>query len=267
MTSLQFPQIGLGTWRNTFPGRCEQSIANAIDMGYEHIDTAEAYGNEEYVGKGVKLSNVKREDILIATKIHPDNLAYDDVMVSVEQCLERFGFDYVDLLYIHWPAKSYDPESTFAAFNDLRNDGDIREIGVSNFTPELLKEARNVSDAPIVANQVELHPLWQQLKLREYMDKVDTTLVAYSPLARGRVFEFDTISEVAAKHDVSEAQVSLAWLHQMDNVIPIPMADIDLHQQENHDSLDLTLDQEDIEKIESLTHQQRLVDPEYAPWS
>ncbi len=267
MKPEKFPRIGLGTWRNTFPGRCERSIATAIDMGYRHLDTARAYSNEEFVGQGVRLSSVEREEIIVATKVHPDDLSYEGVSESVDKSLDALGFDYIDLLYVHWPARAYDPPATWAAFNELWKDGKVKNIGVSNFTIDLLKEAKEYSVAPIVANQIEFHPFLRQHDMVEYAQEDGHILVAYSPIGRGRVFEIPEIQEIASKHDASEAQVSLAWLMEMKNVVPIPMADIEIHQRENYRAKQLTLDQDDIEKIESISYQQRLVDPEYAPWN
>jgi len=267
MATIDESELGLGTWRTTFPSRCEQSIAMAIDMGYLHIDTARAYGNEECVQDGVERSSRSQDDLFIATKVHHDDLGYENVFESVEKSLTALGTDSIDLLYVHWPAGAYDPVETWQAFDKLWEDEVIENVGVSNFTVELLKEALDHVDAPILANQVEYHPLFQQEEILKFAQAQDIYLVAYSPLARGRVFEFSEITEVARKHDASEAQVTLAWLRQMDSVIPIPMADIEVHQRENYRSKDLELDEEDIELIESVKRERRLVDPEYAPWN
>lgn len=258
--------IGLGTWRNTYPGRCEESIATAIDMGYTHIDTARAYGNESCVGEAIRHSRIQRKDIVVATKVHPENLSYDDVYESVDRSLSELDLATIDLLYVHWPALTYDPVETWEAFDDLWKDAHIEAAGVSNFTPELVKEAMDIAEVPIIANQVEMHPLFQQHNLVKNAQELGISLVAYSPIARGRVFEFDILSAIANKHDASEAQVSLAWLLQMDNVFPIPMADIEVYQRENYESLNLDLDERDIDEIESMSLQRRIVSPEYAPW-
>jgi 2,5-diketo-D-gluconate reductase B len=260
------PKLGLGTWQNTDGDECANSVAYALDLGYEHVDTAQAYGNEEDVGEGLANSEVDREDFFLATKVWIDNLEHDDVLETTQKSLDKLGTEYVDLLYIHWPAREYDPEETLAAFDKLYDEGKIKHVGVSNFEPEHLEEAKELLDAPIYANQVEMHPLLQQDELVEYAQENDITLVAYSPLARGEVFDVPELTEIADKHDASEAQVSLAWLMQKDNVVAIPKATGEDHIEDNYGALTLELDDEDIEKIDNIGTKERQVDPDFAPW-
>ncbi|WP_227352736.1 aldo/keto reductase [Haladaptatus salinisoli] len=259
------PKLGLGTWQNTDPEECVESVRYALDLGYEHVDTAQAYGNEEHVGEGIERSSVDREDFFLATKVWIDELAYDDVLASTRESLDKLGTDYLDLLYIHWPAREYDPEETLAAFDKLYDEGTIEHVGVSNFEPEQLDVARETLDAPLFANQVEMHPLLPQDELVEYARANDVKLVAYSPLARGEVFGVPELNEVAEKHDASEAQVSLAWLMQKD-VAAIPKATGRDHIEDNFAALDLELDDEDIAKIDGIDEREREVDPSFAPW-
>ncbi|ODR81840.1 aldehyde oxidoreductase [Haladaptatus sp. W1] len=261
------PKLGLGTWENTDSGECAHSVAYALDLGYEHVDTAQAYGNEENVGRGIADSSVDREDFFLATKVWIDNLAHDDVLETAEKSLDKLGTDYVDLLYVHWPAREYDPEETLAAFDDLYDEGKIKHVGLSNFEPEHLEEAKEILDAPIYANQVEMHPLLQQDELVEYAQENDITLVAYSPLARGNVFNVPELTDIAEKHETSEAQVSLAWLMQKDNVVAIPKATGEDHIEDNYGALTLELDDEDIEKIDDIEREERQVDPDFGPWN
>ncbi|MDY6779537.1 MAG: aldo/keto reductase [Halobacteria archaeon] len=258
------PQIGLGTWQNKDPDTCAESVETALETGYRHIDTAQIYGNEEHVGRGIENSEVDRDDVFLATKVWIDKLGNDDVIESTEESLEKLRTDYVDLLYVHWPAKDYDAEETLTAFNELHDEGRVENIGVSNFTPEHLREAIEVSDAPVVANQVETHPLLQQTEMREVCGELDVDLVGYSPLARGRVFDVDVLSEIAEKHGVSEAQVSLAWLIEKD-VHPIPKASTEEHILDNYGALELELDDEDVDSIDSLDRESRMVDPKFSP--
>ncbi len=259
------PALGLGTWENEDPEACTESVRAALEMGYRHVDTAQAYGNEESVGEGIARADVDREDVFLATKVWNENLAYDDVIESTHQSLEKLGVDYVDLLYIHWPAGEYDPEETFDALGELVEEGSVGNVGVSNFEPEQLDEAREASDVDIFANQVECHPLLPQETLREYADEHDVTLVAYSPLARGEVFEVPQLQEIAEKHDASEAQVSLAWLREKD-IPAIPKATGEEHIRDNWESLSLDLDAEDVETIDGIDITERQVDPNFAPW-
>jgi 2,5-diketo-D-gluconate reductase B len=264
--SNEIPMLGLGTWENTDPDACAESVATALEMGYRHIDTAQAYGNEADVGDGLAAADVDREEIFLATKVWIDNLAADDVIETTEASLDRLGVDSVDLMYVHWPSRTYDAEETLAALNELHADGKIDRIGVSNFEPDQLQEAIEISDAPIVANQVECHPFLQQEALREVCADEDVELVAYSPLARGDVLENDTLQEIADAHDASPAQVSLAWLRQQ-GITAIPKATSETHIRDNWQSLSVTLSDEEIERIESIEQTGRRVDPGFGPWN
>ncbi|WP_414837288.1 aldo/keto reductase [Candidatus Nanosalina sp. VS9-1] len=260
------PKLGLGTWQNTDPEECAKSVETALNMGYRHIDTAQAYENEEDVGKGLEDADVDREDYFLASKVWIDQLAPENVKASTKESVEKLGVDYVDLMYVHWPAGDYSPQETLKAFKELVHSGEIRNIGVSNFTPEQLDKAMEIAPKHIIANQVEMHPLLQQEELLEKCREHDVTLVAYSPLARGEVFDVPEIQEVAEKHDVSEAQVSLAWLMQKDGVVAIPKASSEEHIRDNYEALDLELDDEDVQKIDSIDREERMVDPGFAPW-
>ncbi|MFW6003203.1 MAG: aldo/keto reductase [Halanaeroarchaeum sp.] len=260
------PALGLGTWQNTDPRACATAVETALEMGYRHVDTAQAYGNEADVGRGIAAADVDREDVFLATKVWTDSLGYDDVLESTRESLEKLGVEYLDLLYVHWPAGDYDPEETLPAFQELQDEGLIDHIGVSNFEPRHLDRAQSILDAPIAANQVEMHPLLQQERLREYLDGTDVELVAYSPIARGEVFEVPELHRVAEKHGVSEAQVSLAWLREK-GTIPIPKATGEDHIRDNWESLDLELDADDVETIDQIDRQERQVDPEFGPWN
>lgn len=258
------PGFGLGTWQNDDPDACAESVRTALDIGYRHVDTAQIYRNEAAVGRGLAAADVDREEIFLATKVWTNKLAHDDVIESTEESLERLGTDYLDLLYVHWPSGEYDPEGTLSAFEQLQSDGRIERIGVSNFEPEHLEAARDAIDAPIFANQVEMHPLLQQRELREICADAGIELVAYSPLARGDVFDVDVLSEIADANGVSEAQVSLAWLREK-AVTPIPKATGSDHIRDNWASLSLELSDDEIERIDSIDTERRKVNPDFGP--
>jgi len=260
------PMLGLGTWENEDPDACAESVETALEMGYRHIDTAQIYGNEESVGEGIAAADVDREEIFLATKVWIDDLDHEGVIETTDESLDRLGVDSVDLMYVHWPSRTYDAEETLAAFNELHADGKIDRIGVSNFEPDQLREAIEISDAPIVANQVECHPLLQQEELRAVCDEEGVELVAYSPLARGDVFDVQELQEIAGDHDASPAQVSLAWLRQQ-GITAIPKATSEAHIRDNWQSLSLTLSDAEIERIESIEQTGRRVDPSFGPWN
>jgi diketogulonate reductase-like aldo/keto reductase len=258
------PGLGLGTWQNDDPEQCAASVRTALETGYRHIDTAQAYGNEAAVGRGIAAADVDREDVFLATKVWIDKLGYDAVLESTAESLDRLGTEYLDLLYVHWPAGQYDPEETLTALEELQEDGVVERVGVSNFEPRHIEQAQEVLDVPIFANQVEAHPLLQQRRLRELCAEEGIEIVAYSPLARGDVFGNETISAIADDHGVSEAQVSLAWL-RAHGVTAIPKATGEDHIRDNWASLGLTLSDAEIERIDAIDERRRLVEPGFAP--
>lgn len=260
----EMPMLGLGTWQNDDPGQCAESVRAALEMGYRHVDTAKAYHNEESVGDGLAAADVPREDVFVATKVWAGDLAYDDVIASAEASADRLGVDTIDLLYIHWPSHAYDPEETLSAFDELVDRGVIDRVGVSNFTPEQIERAREVLDAPLFANQVEMHPYLQQDDLRAFADDIDLALVAYSPLGRGTVLDDETLAGIAEKHDASVAQVSLAWLREK-GVAAIPKATSEDHVRDNFRSLGVDLDEEDIATIDDIERTDRQINPDWAP--
>jgi 2,5-diketo-D-gluconate reductase B len=259
------PMLGIGTWQNEDHDQCVESVRTALDMGYRHIDTAQGYYNEEAVGEGIAQSEVPREDVFLATKLWIENLNHDDVIDSANESMDKLGVDSLDLLYVHWPSGEYDPEDTLPALEELKSQGKIEHIGVSNFEPEHLDTAREILDEPIFGLQVECSPLLPQDELRRYCDDHDIEFVAYSPLARGEVFEVDELSEVAEKHDASEAQVSLAWLREK-GVTTIPKATSEEHIRGNWESIGIDLDDEDVTKIDGISRRERQVSPDFAPW-
>ncbi|MBD3187223.1 aldo/keto reductase [Candidatus Bathyarchaeota archaeon] len=256
---VDLPRIGLGTWK------LDRSIAArivslAIDMGYRHVDTAQIYGNEAEVGDGIAAATVDRENLIVATKVWVDRLAPRKVRPSVEESLRKLKLDYVDLLYVHWPAGKYEHCKTLDAFNELIEDGLVRNTCVSNFTPSLVDEALDTCGAAIVVNQVEHHPLLQQRELLAHHEKRGIQVVAYSPLARGDVLDVPEIVEIARKHAITPAQVSLAWVMEH-GAIPIPKSSSEAHLQENLDALDVQLDARDIERIGGIERENRKVSP------
>jgi 2,5-diketo-D-gluconate reductase B len=261
-TANGMPMLGLGTWQNT--DHCAESVRTALEMGYRHVDTAQAYGNEAAVGEGIASADVPREEVFLATKVWTSNLAREDVIRSTEDSLDKLGTEYVDLLYVHWPAGEYVPEETLAAFDDLYDEGAIRNVGVSNFEPHHLDRAQEVLDAPLFANQVEMHPFLPQSELRAYAAENDLELVAYSPLARGDVVGNEALGEIADKHDASEPQVALAWLREK-GVTAIPKATGTDHIRDNWESLTVALDDEDVERIDTLDRTDRKVHPDFGP--
>lgn len=265
--AIDLPPIGLGTFRNTDPEQCAQSVQTALEAGYRHVDTAELYENEAAVGDGLAAADIPREDVFVSTKVDSRNLGYDEVLETAATSREKLGVDTIDLLYVHWPIRTYDPEETLAAFDELYDRGDIRHVGLSNFLPAQLLDAMNRLDAPVYAHQVECHPFLQQAELRQLAREHGHHLVAYSPLAKGDVVDAPEIQSVADRVDATPAQVALAWLLSKESVSVIPKATGEAHIRENLGALDVDLDPEDIATIDGIEREQRYVDFDAAPWN
>lgn len=263
----ELPRLGLGTYSEADRDQWTQRVETALQVGYRHVDTAQGYENGAYLGAGITNSAVDREALFLATKVDTGNLGYDDVLESVEASLDRLQTAYVDLLYVHWPHDTYDAAETLSAFDELRDRGAIRHVGVSNFEPDQLDRARDVLDAPIAAHQVECHPLLHQEELRAYAREHDHWLVAYCPLAKGGVFDVAVLNEIAEKHGVTPAQVSLAWLLSKDNVAAIPKASGEAHMRENLLTRELSLDRSDLDRIDAIERERRLIDPDIGAWN
>jgi 2,5-diketo-D-gluconate reductase B len=255
---MDLPQIGLGTM-----GIEEsETIAHAIELGYRHLDTAQIYENEGIVGEGIARADVPREELTVATKVWADSLAPEDVRQSTNESLDRLGLDSVDLLYVHRPVETYGPETTLPAFDSLREEGLIEHIGVSNFTPTQLDEAHEILESPIASHQVELHPLYQQPELLEYARDDGHTLVAYSPLAQGAVFDSPELQEIAETYGTTPAQVALAWLAAKEGVVSIPKASSTEHLKANLAAADLRLDSEERDRIDGIAPEEKLFEYE-----
>ncbi|AUX10844.1 2,5-diketo-D-gluconate reductase B [Halalkaliarchaeum desulfuricum] len=262
-----FDRLGYGTYKLEDPEECAAAVAHAIDVGYRHIDTAQGYDNEASVADGIERSGVDRDELFVATKLSTDNLGYDDVIETATESRERLRVETIDLLYVHWPIRTYDPDETLPALDRLVEEGVIEHVGLSNFRPDQLEAAIDRLESSVFAHQVECHPLLQQRELREIAVEDDHWLVAYSPIARNRVAENDTLREIADEYDASPAQVSLAWLLSKENVAPIPKAASFDHIEENWAARELDLDHDALARIDAIETEERIVDFEQAPWN
>ena len=260
----RLPVIGFGT-SGLHGRRCTAMVQMALQLGYRYIDTAQAYRNEAEVGRGIARSPVPREEIFLATKFEQANLGAEAVRREIAISLERLGTNYVDLLMIHWPSKKIPLKETLAVFSELRQEGRIRHIGVCNFTLPLLREAVEEHGAELLCNQIEYHPLLAQKKVLPYLQQHRIALVAYCPLARGRVLQEETLRRIAARHGKSTAQVALAWLASQDLVSAIPKASSEAHCRTNLEIFDIELTAEDLAEIAALDRGERVIDPSWAP--
>lgn len=258
----EIPALGFGTWQ-LHGKECVRDVADALELGYRHIDTAQRYENEAEVGRGIRQSGVDREEVFVTTKVWWTELTHDEATRAAEESLRRLGLDHLDLLLVHWPDTDAPMTGAFDAMKELREQGKVRHMGVSNFTPSLLDRA--VEQAPVLCDQVEYHPFLAQDELLERARRHDLFITAYSPLGRGRVLEDETLQEIGGDHGKSPAQVALRWLLQQDRVAAIPRASDPAHRKANLEIFDFELSEEEMERISALDEGLRLVDPEFAP--
>ncbi|MFL9926204.1 2,5-didehydrogluconate reductase DkgB [Herbaspirillum lusitanum] len=264
--STTIPAIGLGTFRLK-DQQVIDSVSTGLELGYRHIDTAQIYGNEAEVGQAIAGAKLPRQDLFVTTKIWTDNLAQDKLIPSLKESLSKLQMDQVDLTLIHWPA----PSDSIAvgeymrALKMAKDQGLTRLIGVSNFTMAHLKQAIDVVGAGQIASlQIEIHPFLQNRKLVEYARSQGIHLTAYMPLAYGKVMSDATLQKIAEKHNVSPAQVALAWSLQQGFAI-IPSSTRRANLESNLQAATLALSAEDMQAIATLDRGERLANPDFAP--
>lgn len=259
----EVPKLGFGTWLvegdDAYVG-----VLDALALGYRHLDTARAYGNEREVGRALADAGVPREEVWLTTKVWYEH-ADPDVLTRVfEQQLADLRVHHVDLLLLHWPNPHVPLARTLAAMDDLRERGLTRRIGVSNFPSALLREA--LALAPIFCDQVEYHPYLSQREVMRVCREHDLLLTAYSPFAHGSVHDDPTLREIGARHGKSAGQVALRWLLDQPNVAAIPKASAHARRAENLDVFDFELDDVERDAVDALSERQlRTADPPWAP--
>lgn len=245
------PQIGLGVWQipnNAVP----TAVQVALDAGYRHIDTAAAYENEEGVGRGMRELGIAREEIFLTTKVWNDDQGYDEALRAIDLSLKRLKVSFVDLCLIYWPSPGRDLYAdTWRALVRAREEGLARSIGVSNFEVEHLDRIIGETGVTPVLNQIELHPRFQQRRLRQTNAQRGIKTEAWSPLGRGRLLTDPVIERIARKHERTPAQIIIRW-HIDSDVIVIPKSMNANRIQENFAVFDFALEAEDIAAIGKL---------------
>ena len=246
----RIPVIGFGTSQL---GVCGEIVANALKVGYRHIDTAWKYGTEQGVGDGMKASGVPRKDIFLTTKVSHEYLRAADFARSVEESLQRLRTDYVDFLLVHWPAIDGTPlAETMGALAQAKREGKARHIGVANFNIALAEEAMRLCPEPLAVLQAEYHPYLDQSRVLAFCRKAGLIFMAYCPLGRGRVFNDPVLGEIARNRGKSLAQIALRWLVQQGNIAPIPRSANPQHMAESLDVFNFTLTDEEMKRIHAL---------------
>jgi 2,5-diketo-D-gluconate reductase B len=261
---IRLPRLGLGTFRMQGDA-CRAAVESALALGYRHIDTAEMYGNEEAIGAAIAPAGIKRDDLHVTTKVWHENLAPDAIRRAFDASLKKLRLDHVDLYLVHWPSKNMNLPAMFETLMKLKQEGRSRAIGVANFNVALLKTVVEEIKAPIACNQIEYHVVLDQTKLRKYLAAKSIPLVAYCPLAQGRVASDETLIAIGRKHGASAAQVALKWLLDQDGVAAIPKASRKESQKANLDAQNIGLDDEDLKAIAGLPKDKRCVNPGFAP--
>ena len=255
------PQLGLGVWR-TPQNVVDSAVRSALLAGYRHIDTAAIYENEAGVGQGLRTSGVPRDEVFVTTKLWNAAQGFDTTLKAFDQSLHRLGLDYVDLYLIHWPAPSKGRYvDTWRALVRLKQEGRARSIGVSNFEAEHLE--RIISETAVVPalNQIELHPRFQQHKLRDFDRNLGIATQAWSPLGQGNLLTDPTINAVAAKHGKTPAQVIIRW-HLDNGLIVIPKSVTPSRIVENFDVFGFALDADDLAAIGKLDARDGRIGPD-----
>ena len=219
-------------------------------MGYRHVDTAQMYGNEAEVGRGIEASGLTAARLFLTTKVWPDDFAHERVIQKTRESLRKLRTDHVDLLLMHWPGRGVPLEETLGAMRGLQEEGSVLHVGVSNFSPSLVEEASQ--HAEVFCNQVEYHPYRDQSELLEQARETDYLLTAYRPLSRGGVEGDATLAEIGEAHGKTAAQVALRWLVQQEKVSAIPKATGEDHLESNLDVFDFELSEEEMNRVSSL---------------
>lgn len=261
---IAMPRLGLGTFRLTGP-EGQEAVESGLAVGYRHLDTAEMYDNEEIVGAAIAASGVDRGSLHVTTKVWYDHLEPDAIRRACDDSLRRLRLDHVDLYLVHWPAPGMDLAAIMETMVRLKEEGRVRAIGVANFTLPLLRQAIEEVGAPIACNQVEYHVYLDQSGLLGYMRAKGVPLVAYCPVAQGRVADDPVLARVGSRHGASPGQVALSWLLGQDGVAAIPKSKSAAGQRANLDALKVALDDDDRRAIAALPKDRRFVNPAFAP--
>ncbi len=251
------PQLGFGVFQVP-PDETAEAVVRAFDAGYRHIDTAAAYQNEAAVGQAFRASGLSREEVFITTKCFNDDHGYERSRKAFEESLDRLELDHIDLYLIHWPVPSQDLYvETWKTFIELKEEGRVRSIGVSNFNPDHLRRLIDETGVTPAVNQVELHPHFQQPGLRREHADLGITTEAWSPLAQGAVLDEEAIAEIAAGHDRTPGQIVIRWHLQIGNVV-IPKSVTPERIESNFDVFGFHLADDEMDAIHALDTGERV---------
>jgi 2,5-diketo-D-gluconate reductase B len=259
-SSAAIPVIGFGTWQLAGQ-QCVDAVAYALASGYTHIDTADAYENHSEVAEGIRKSGVAREKFFLTTKVWNPDHRRNDVIASGNRFLQELGIEYIDLLLIHWPMRDVPVEETLQAMNELKKEGKVKAIGVSNFTPHHLGDALKAG-VEVTNNQVEVRPRFNQKALRDYCASKNISITAYSSLKGGET-EVPLIVELAGKYGKTPAQIVLNWVVAR-GMVAIPKSSHPERIKENLGAAEFEMEEADLARIDSLPQTGRVNDPSFS---
>lgn len=263
---VKMPILGFGVFQIPEASECERVVTDALGVGYRLIDTAQAYGNEEAVGKAIRASGVPRDEIFLTSKVWISNSGENKAMASIDESLRKLNTDYLDLMLIHQPFGDY--YGTYRALEQALKMGKCRAIGLSNFFADRLVDLCNFMEVRPQVNQMETHVFQQQVALRPYLDKYKVQLESWGPFAEGKnnFFTQPLLTKIAAKRGKSVAQVALRFLIQS-GIIAIPKSAHRQRMEENIDVFDFELKKSDMEQLRGLDTKRSLFcnhhDPEF----
>lgn len=245
------PQLGFGLWQVPNEG-AQAAVTEALQTGYRSIDSAKIYENEKGLGDAIAASDIPRSDLFITTKLWNEEQGFDTALRAFDDSLERLGLDYVDLYLIHWPSPHRELYAeSWKALIRIKQEGRARSVGVSNFTTAHLQRILDRTGEVPVLNQIELHPRFQQKKLRAFHAQHNIATESWSPLGQGKLLDDPTITAIAEKYGKTPAQVVLRW-HLDNSLITIPKSVTPARIWENFQVFDFTLDEGDLAKIAAL---------------
>jgi len=244
------PQIGLGVWQAGRGKTSQDAVAAALRVGYRHVDTAQAYGNEHEVGEAIRSSGLERKEVFVTTKLWNADQGYVSARRAFDASLARLGFDYVDLYLLHWPVAGKRLDS-WRALEKLHAEGRARAVGVSNFLVPHLEELLAHASLPPSVNQIEVHPFLQQRDTRAFCKAQDIVVEAYSPLTHGTLINHPVITSVAQTVKKSNAQVLLRWGIQHGMVV-LPKSVNAARIAENADVFGFTLEPREMRRLDEL---------------
>ena len=254
---VEIPLLGFGTWQLE-PKDARRMVAEALRIGYRHIDTAWIYKNEKAVGEGLRDSGLARDDFFLTTKIWVEHFDHDGLLRQAQESADSLG-TVPDLLLLHWPKTTPSFEETLGALNEARDQGLTRSIGVSNFPSREFRQAQALSKARLITDQVEHHPYLGVDQLVATAAELGSSITAWSPLAQGKIADDPTISQIGQAHGKTNGQVTLRWLIQ-NRIIAIPRTSKESRARENFDIFDFELSAEEMQRMNALDRGERIGD-------